>query len=120
MENSGLLRCCFYLLLLSIIKEKSAENLKILFLVVSTFLAETDNLIFVNTVLQLLTEIIIGDAWSNQTLIDCLELTERCIEYYLDEKAVQPKVYFGKTYFKGLGICAIIGNRHLQTCRKKD
>ncbi len=93
-EYSGLQRCCFYFLISSLIKEKSAENLKLIFLVVSTFLAETvvDNLIFVNTVLQLLMELIISDGWANNVLIDCLELVERCAEYYLDDKTVTSNV----------------------------
>lgn len=74
--------------------------MKILFLIVSTFLAETfvDKLIFVNTVLQLIRELIISDGWANNVFIDCLELADRCAEYYLDDKSIRPEVLF-YTYF---------------------
>jgi hypothetical protein len=103
-QYSELQRCCLYILITSLIQEKSAENLKILFLIVSTFLAETfvHNLIFVNTVLQLIRELILSDGWANNVFIDCLELADRCTDYYLDDKSIKSKVLF-KTYFERTG-----------------
>ena len=81
---------------MSITKEKSHEHLKLLFLAASAFLAETfaDNLIFVNTILKLQTEVIISDNFSNNALIDCLDLTESCIEYFVHRESIECKVFF--------------------------
>ena len=86
-DFSEMQRCCFYILIRSIIHEKSTENLKLIFSMTACFLAETfsDEMTLVIPILRLLTEMITSGCWNNNAILEALTLIDQCSEFIQDE-----------------------------------